>query len=255
MVSVDKVYKGVQYLANKSQRGGYISPLEFNREAPTAFYELINSWTTSLSELRYDAPQPIQGFEQTQRNSDALSDIIETVSLSPVNGQVTKPSDYMHMMRIYSTSTYTVDDTQFNEEVEVEEVIKPALTGRLNSLVQPVDKAHPIYATYADYFKVYPTDIALVHLDYIRQPLAPIWDYDTSSGVPVFAAAGATITTNTTDPVTGETVSVPRNSQSQDFEIGEEELPTVINAVCKRLAINIREADLFQYVEALKQSN
>lgn len=256
MVGVDKVYKGVQYLANKSQRGGYIPPIDFNREAPVAFYEIINDRVTNLSQLRYQAPYAVRGLEQTNRSSDALSDIIATTSvLVGADGQLTKPDDFMHVLKISSNSILTVEDNQISEQQEVEEVLKHALTNRLNSLIQPPDKQHPIYSQYSSFFQIYPKDIGAVTMDYVRQPLAPVWDYDISSGGLVFAPAGTTISTNTADPITGEIIAVPRQSQSQDFEMGEQEIPVLINQICRRLSINIREADLFQYIETLKQTN
>lgn len=254
--NVNKVYKGVQYLANKSQRGGYISPLEFNREAPIAFYEVINDRYTNLSEIQKGAQYPVKGIQQTERSSDSLSELFKTKSIAPdTSGKVSKPDDYMHLLRFYSNSVYTLDGEQYTEEVEVDEVIKSALTKRKNSLVQPISPENPIYSTYNTYFQVYPKNLSLVFIDYIKQPSPPVWDYDLSSGVPVFAEAGSTITTNTTDPITGETISVPRTSQSQDFEMGEEEISTIITAICKRLAINIREVDLYNYMDNLKQTS
>ena len=159
----------------------------------------------------------------------------------------------MHLLKISSNSTYTIDDVQYTEQTEIEEVIKTALTNRRNSIIQPPSKSFPIYTVYSDYFQIYPNDLGVVYYDYIKQPLNPIWDFDIVNGAPLFKENGETITNNDSDPLTGEVIATPRLSQSQDFEIGEEEISTLINAICLRLSINIRESDLLQATEIIKQ--
>jgi len=86
-----------------------------------------------------------------------------------------------------------------------------------------------IAAFYSDYIQFYPTKVQTAILTYLRKPIDPVWAFTVSNGRPVYDAAN-----------------------SVDLEAPDEVANEIIMMAASYLGINLREPELIQYSEMLK---
>ena len=223
---IDKVYKAVQLFANKSQVGGYISPLEFNRYAEFAQLDWINENYNPSTKL---------GYENNYQSSDDFSELKTSVPITVSSGLITKPTNYLHYSSAFAY-------TMFGDEARptpVQLIRDVEWSERLMSEINKPTKNFPIIRSIAGNFEVRPTNINQVVLNYIRIPEQPWWNYTIVSGQPVFAATGGV----TTNPNAGVTAG-----NSTNFVLGEDNFGDLVFRICRYFGIEVREQELYQYV-------
>lgn len=218
-LDINKVYTFVQFIANKNQAGGYLTPARFNLAAVYAQQEIIN--------------EDYQQFQSSQFNSDVLSPLIRRRILNPNSeGVLAYPSDYMHTTSIRAKQFYTDSyGATKSREVNVDQLTDDELGFRLSSDLLPPTEAYPISCQYDTFIQFYPTTIASVIFTYIKKPTDPDWAYTLSSGRPVYNAGG-----------------------SVQFTLPDNTLNRVAYKICSYLGINIREQELYSYAEQMKQA-
>jgi hypothetical protein len=77
---------------------------------------------------------------------------------------------------------------------------------------------------------MYPRSINRVIFTYLRQPVAPVWGFTVTNGRPVY-----------------------NSTTSTNFEAPEEAFGDIANRILSLLGIYVREPQLQQYAEAMKQ--
>jgi hypothetical protein len=103
-----------------------------------------------------------------------------------------------------------------------------------NSLAAP-STSFPVYTRKANTIQVYPASINTgVVCNYLRTPADPNWTYTVVGGTELFN---------------------PADVDYQDFELHESEFSNIVVRMLSYFGINIREAEVTQYAEALKQKN
>lgn len=216
-LNINTVYTFVNFIANKNQAGGYLSPVRFNLAAVYAQQEIIN--------------EDYQKFQKSQFDSDVLSPLIKKSVLNPSSeGVLAYPSDYMHITSLRSREYYYVNGKAKSREVNVDVLRDSEVAFRLSSdLVAPTE-AYPIAAQYGTYIQFWPSTTNPVVLTYIKKPIDPEWAYTTSGGRAVYDSAG-----------------------SIQFSLPDNTLNRVAYKICSYLGINIREQELYQYAEQMKQ--
>lgn len=228
--NVNDVYKFVQFIANKSQDGGYISPDEFNRAAKIAQRQWGKDKYNNAKQYQPGRPVPAIGYSASQKILDDLSILIESKELYPdALGYVTLPEDYNHTSSVRYKRKTVKDGVAQSAEVEVEFVNDAALGNRLSGSIVKPTKRYPIYTQYSTKLRVWPNDLQKVVFTYLREFTDPVWAYTLQNNVAVYD-----------------------ESNSVDFEVGPEETENIVMRICSYLGINIREQLLMQYAESIK---
>lgn len=221
---IDLVYKLVQQIANKDEVSGYISPEEFNNAARFVQLEWITENYNPVSKL---------GYENNNSASDVFSTFKQEVPIIVSNGFITKPNNYLH----YSSARVAAEFSDGMRYFPMELVRDYELAERLASEINKPSKRFAILTNQDDGFDVYPQNIDLVNLSYIRTPLDPWWNYTVVSGEPVFAETGGT-TTNPNDA----------SNNSTDFELDETEVPYLTHKILKYFGIEVENQLLYQSI-------
>lgn len=231
-ISINDVKQLVEDLAKKDQKTDYIKAAVFNRYAKAAQLDIIN--------------QQRNTFEMGSISSDATSELKKrtTVNVDPTTGQLSQPSDYLYVSALYKNvfNTNSRGDV-FPTTNPVELVTDNELGNRLSSRVSPPTTQRPISVEYDGYFQIYPKEVGLMELVYIKEPLDPWWNYTVSSNVQVYAATGG----STTNPNSGVTAG-----DSTDFELPLQLRNELVYKICEYLGISVRQADLTQGAQFLK---
>jgi hypothetical protein len=168
-LSVDKVYRFVQFVANKESRG-WISPSEFNLAAELAQI------------AAYSKREAV--FLQTKKVLNDLRPFVKVSgTISPSSGLCAYPSDLRHFIAGWMDSDYT-DITELTQ-AELAKVMK-------STIVAPTS-TYPAGVQRDNGFQLYPTSIsASIRMEYIAAPTAPEWAYTVVSNRPVYASGSST---------------------------------------------------------------
>ena len=173
--NINEVYEQVFKIANKSQKGGYLDSVTFNRYAKLAESDWKND-----AYLKYDSGQ---------KNWDDISALRKTPSLISLDGAgyARYPYDYWHASRVQ------LPFSQNGAVVPVTGVGDNVLAELLQSELTPIDSEHPVIIYYDDKFRVLPLGLNNIELSYLRRTPVPYWNYTVSSSRKVFAATGGAV--------------------------------------------------------------
>ena len=217
-LNINTVYTFVNFIANKNQAGGYLSPARFNLAAVYAQQEIIN--------------EDYQKFQATQFDSDVLSPLITKRTLNPdAEGILAYPSDYMHITSVRARQYYYSNGKAKSREVNVDQLRDDEIGFRLSSDFLPPTEAYPMMAQYDTYVQFWPSTTTPIIFTYIKKPTDPEWKYDIVNGRAVY------------DEVDSIQFTLPDNT-----------LNRVAYKICSYLGINIREQELYTYAEQMKQT-
>ncbi len=213
MISVDAVYKTVQRILNKEQRG-YLPPNEFNFFADLANTEVYENYFYELNQ--YMAQQPaMDADEKYGMVTDLLSEKIHVFeqSLSVDAGQITF-SDITDFYRFgdIQGSSYELEEVT---EKEFKNVNRSPLTSRRGG--------NGLY--YRNLNGLFSNTAATLY--YTRKPVSPVWGYNSVSGKPLFD---------------GES--------SVDFELHDSDLPDIVAKIAGYAGVAIKAPDVAQAAAA-----
>lgn len=176
-MSVDDVYKLVQYIANKSQ-AGYISPAQFNlviNQGSNSYLDFL------LGEIKDHKVNVELWTNRKMRN--ILAPLIDPPATLTVDGTglSPKPTGYLLIDAMYTTSMDRVRFVQQN-----------ALYSYLKSQIDPI-ATNPIYLIEGDGFKFYPITIGNALISFVKNPAVIKWNFTVDpNGRPVYTATGST---------------------------------------------------------------
>lgn len=227
-MNIDKVYRFAQYCSNKSQ-SGYLSPKDFNLSLPRAFSE----WITKTYEN--SKPNDTTGYEDNTKTTDDLSflKVPQYVVNLDSRGAFKKPADYLHMNYMSFNKAYLEDGVTEVDVKGVDIVRDNELPKFLGSHIykKSLKRRNYIMATIGDEeIRLYPNDIQRVNFSYLRKPIDPVWAFTLVSGRPVY------------DEV-----------NSVDLECPDEAVNEIVMMALSYLGINLREPELVQYSEMMKE--
>ena len=230
-VNIDTVYQRVQAIANKSQVGSYLDPIQFNLYANWVNVGLANA--------------AFSQFQRFQKMTDQLKSFIVKKAVS-VNqyGQLVYPNKYLYFIALRSykrenliaLKSSCIDDspTQLQyaalPKIPVKLVDNDKIAVLNQSEKYTPNYEYPYAVQYEDYFQLYPIDIGVAELDFLRKPNDVEWTftYDTYS-LPVY------------NPLT-----------SINFEWGDEMINQIVLGIAQHFGIEIRDADLVQATSQLE---
>tara|TARA_R110000851_G_scaffold27764_4_gene77880 strand:- start:26216 stop:26923 length:708 start_codon:yes stop_codon:yes gene_type:complete len=225
---IDIIYKIVTTVINKELRGN-ITPDEFNKIAKQVQDEIFTEYFDDNN-------------RQQNRNNKGLTNKNHANLTKQIRQKISMFHESTTLVYDEDTDRFVLpDDLYFIEDnglLFVNSVIEEAQTADLgyllNSLAAP-SVTFPVYETFKDSIKVYPTEIqSKVNCRYLRKPLDPKWSYTIVGGVEFY------------DNTLGD---------HQDFELHISELPKIVVNMLSYLGINIREGDVVQYAEGLKRTD
>lgn len=223
---INQIYQILQTILNKEQRGN-VTPAEFNLLAKQVQEKIFRGYFNDYSRdvIRMNRGMGGVGFADLAGNQRQRIDrFAKTATLSFDSPNFDLPAD---LYMIYQNGIMT-------EGGIVIEEVEPGKVGYLNQSAAAPSETFPVYERVNEgEILISPsTIIAGVTCRYIRTPLDPNWTFMVVSGEPLFDAA---------DP------------DYQDFELHPDEFSNIVIQMLSYFGINIRETEVAQYAEALKQ--
>lgn len=231
MVSIDTVYSVLTTIINK-ENNGYVSPSEFNLLATEVQSEIFRTYFeeeninlnrgTRGSTMRSYSPI---SFNQRQRvtlfsASASLEGVLDGDDVR--TNTIKLPSDLYFL----ESSGITTNAWKI-----VEEIKRNTIAYLQNTEAAPT-KIYPAYEDRGDSIVVYPETITAVSIRYIRKPKDPKWTYTVVGGKEMYAP----------------------NSSLQDFELHQSEFSNIVLRMLTYFGINLREAEVTQTAEVLKNN-
>ena len=228
-MDIDKVYKFLQYISNKSQ-SGYLTPSDFNLSIGRALSEwVMKAYGNPLSKN----PNK-RGYEKDQKSKDDLRFLLVTNKLSYVgtDGALPLPDDYLHLSSIKYNYKYLDDGVTQVKVIKVNIADDNEIASFLESDIlskRIKAKLFIVAALFKDFIQFYPSDVQQVDLTYLRKPVNPLWAFTVVNGKPKYDQLN-----------------------SIDLEAPDEVANEIIMMAASYLGMNLREPELIQYSEMLK---
>jgi hypothetical protein len=221
---IDLIYKTLLTIINKENQG-YVSPTEFNILANNVQNEIFRGYfeDENKDKTKGNKGYTNKGYANLDFNQRQLINQFSARSvISKINGEFILPVD------LY----FIEDDGVLNSNNTVIEEIERSAIGYLNKSLSAPTNSFPVYERYGDSVVVYPDTIDTIIMRYLRTPKKPTWTYfKTPNGSELF------------DPSSGS---------YQDFELHISEFSNIVTRMLTYFGINLREADIVQIAETLK---
>jgi hypothetical protein len=228
---IDLIYKTLQTIINK-ENNGYVSPTEFNILANNVQNEIFRGYfeDENKDKIKENKGYTNKGYANLAFNERQRIDQFSAFSSITTDGEgkFNLPSDlyFIEDDGIIQRNVNEVEAGNVVEEVE------RSVIGYLNRSISAPSLLYPVYERYGDYVIIYPSSVSLIDLRYLRTPKMPTWTYFvTGAGNELFDSS---------------------NTSFQDFELHESEFSNIINRMLTYFGINLREAEIVQIAETLK---
>lgn len=221
---IDLIYKTLLTIINKENQG-YVSPTEFNLIANNVQNEIFRSYfeDENRDSVRENKGYVNKGYANLAFNErQRIIQFSSKTNISKVNGEFILPND----LYLIEDDGVLSDSGKIIQEVE-----KGSIGYLLNSSASP-SSIFPVYEQYVDRLDVYPSTIDSLTLRYVRMPKKPTWTYFITG--------------------TGGQLYDPSNSSFQDFELHVSEFSNIVNRMLTYFGINLREQEIVQIAETLK---
>ena len=222
---IDLVYRTVQTIINK-ENNGYISPTEFNILCNQVQMEIFREYFENenrdkVKENRGLTNKGYSNLDFNERQRITQFAAVENITADLDTSKLFLPEDL-----------YFIEDdgVSTKQGKVVEEVERSKIQYLTNS--KGFDKKYPIYERYSNYIFVYPADISEVTVRYVRTPKMPKWTYMMVQNKEMFDAS---------------------NGSYQDFELHDSEFSNIVIRLMSYFSINIREKEIIEIAELLKE--
>jgi len=184
-MTIDQVYKFIDFTIKKSNAGGYLTPDEFNLIINRAQIQYFNKLYGNQNDYRYDRPVPKIAYAITEKISNSLSVFLSdsTTLTIDANGQVNIPSDLFQTVSI----TKTISGIDY----EIKRVEQDRIANNLTSEYDAPDTQYPIYTQLRTKFQFYPKNLGSANLYYLKKPTDMVWAYTIVSNRPQYDAANS----------------------------------------------------------------
>lgn len=229
---INLVYRTLQTIVNKEQ-SGYVAPDEFNRIADLIQRDIFRNY---FEDENRDTNKENRGL--TNRGYGHLS-FNQRQLITPFSAEAELPILLPQGKKYATTSlpedSYFIEDRGMmaGDGRVVEEVSRDSF-GYVAKSIATFSKLYPVYAQFGAEVRIYPQEVATpVTVAYLRNPKTPKWTYRTINGTEMFD---------------------PSKADYQDFELHESEFSNIVTRMLTHFGINLRETEVMQIAEALKQS-
>lgn len=216
-VNINEYRLFLEFCSNKVEVGNSESTSQFNENAHQA------------QMLAFEQDRAI--FLATEEISDYLSFFFTNYTTSvPPTGLLPYPADWQHTASIRS---YYIPPGESAMEVTCQEVKNADYGKIMSSQLQVPTKEFPKYSEFSDAYRFLPRNIGIVMIDYLREPVRPVWGFTTSaSGRPVYNSAAST-----------------------NFEWTQNFMNRIIGNHLKLLAVNLKDAELTNFANMFAQES
>lgn len=179
-MTIDEVHKFIDFIAKKSNAGGYITPAEKDLLLNRAQTQYFNKLYGNQNDYRYDRPVPKITYAVTEKISNSLSPFLSDPTALTIdsNGQVNTPTDLFQTVSI----THTISGVDY----EVTRVEQDRVANNLSSSIEAPDAKYPIYTQLRTKLQFYPKNLATATIIYLKKPVDMVWAYTTVNGRPVY---------------------------------------------------------------------
>lgn len=219
MYSVDDIKRFVETVANKQQKGR-ITPDQLNIVFKAVNIQLMNERLGLMEEYQPGRPVPRQVYDQTIRSKMSMYPFQGKKQMYPNadTGEVSFPEDI-----IYPTSAFKKVSTGSGSTriVTIDVVDEARASYRRGSALVGPTRDVPILVIEAGKFVVYPEDLGVFTLTYMRRPATPVWGFTESAGRYVYSAGTST-----------------------QFEWSDLDFTAISMRVLKLMGINFREGEI-----------
>jgi hypothetical protein len=175
-MTIDEVYKFIDFIVKKSNAGGYVTPSEFNLLINRAQIQYFNKLYGNQNDYRYDRPVPKISYAVTEKISNSLSPFLsdKTTVTIDANGQCTTPTDMIQMVAVTKEVS--------GKENEITRVEQDRVANNLSSYYDAPDTEFPIYTQLRTKLQFYPKALASASIVYLKKPTNMSWAFTTVSG-------------------------------------------------------------------------
>lgn len=228
-MDIKVIHDTILYYLNKDQTG-YVTHAEIDQVLDKAQLALFNQYHTN-PKLPSQAQAALYG--ESQRIDDALSKFKSKytfVNGTSPSGIVTLPSDYMHLLSLYTT----VYNSQLGRNVYsgVQVLSEEELIDRLESQVIPVSLEDPIAIMNSqNRIQLFPEQGQTGGVYYLRRPVAPVFAYTQSGRTVTYNQGGST------------------QLEWRDFDINN-----IISIALSYYGLNLSAAEVMQFAEVKQQT-
>ena len=241
-INVNTVYQTVLLILNKEQRG-YITPTEFNSLGTQVQLEIFEKYFEDLNQL-IRIPQTDTDYADRVTNLDEKIAIFKTYG--DASYVTTTPSGASSSLSYWTlpgldafgeeVTFYRLGTVLYNSDTEIQRIDRKEFYEVEKSLLTKPSKSFPVYL-YENYKLFIKPDTIVtqgdVQVDYIRQPVAPIWGFDVGS-LGQYTYNSSVYNANT----------MPTGSR--DFELHLSEQTNVILQILKYAGIIIEDPQIVQ---------
>lgn len=219
-MSVDEVYKLMQFIINKNQ-SGYLSPPEFNIVINQAQRNYLDLLLGELQQYQYQRPQPRIGYSSNENSRNRLTPLIVGATLAvDLAGFSLYPDDYEQLDTMWTVSGYN----------KIRYAENNRLTSYLSSVIDPVE-SNPIYIIEQNGFRFFPNNIGQAVLYYVKTPSVINWAF--------------------TLDVNGRPIYDPLLSTQPVWH--EQDMMQIISRALAMVGVNLQAPQLIQYSNDIKQ--
>lgn len=227
---INEIYLTVQTILNKENQG-YVSPTEFNRIASLVQMEIFREYFESENRDKNKDNRGMinRGYSNLPFN--------ERQRLSQFAGIANLVYDVPSLAYSLPNELYFIEDNGLTTPAgRVVEEVQRSAVGYLAQSSAASSTTYPIYEMNDGFIKVFPSTITSTLIcRYLRIPKNPKWTFVVSgSGVEMFNQGA---------------------SDYQDFELHISEFSNIVIRIMMYFGVNIREGEVIQIAETLKDKN
>lgn len=218
------IHDTILFIIRKEQNA-FISHEEIDQILDRAQLVLFNQYHTNP---KVPAQTQAMIYGDTQRIDDALSIFKSKYTFNngiTASGIITLPTDYMHLISLYTTTYNSTLGRNVYSPVQV--LNEEELIERLESQVIPVSTDDPIAIMNSqNRIQLFPEQPSSGAVFYFRRPLAPVFSYTQSGRAVTYNQVGST------------------QLEWRDYDV-----LNVISIALSYIGINISSADITQFAE------
>lgn len=218
MISVDKVYRKLQDLANKDQRSS-INPALFNNFAEMVIFAVIENSRKIIYDSRVLLIKGTGDLDRVEYAKDVIDYFYTQTPLVREIDGYPRPDDIDSLDDLYYR------DTRIEKAPNLKHVYLLQRMGRhLNPSENTDNGGDAVYIENTKGYAVFPNSIEdTISAYYWRKPFMPKWTYTVVNNTPIFNASA---------------------SDRQDFELPDRYLDEVVYRMALLAGINIRDKAL-----------
>lgn len=216
MIPVNQLHSLTYYIAAK-QLTAFPSPDEWNQYAVLANMDLYNYYQDEREKMLLSVKSGSEIYVPEVLSTYVVNEYL----MSPCTQTPSIPLNLAYSIA-YKTPVNSINST-------IKKVDYNKLETYLNSTIDAPTASNPIYVELSDNFMVYPLITNPTFLSYYRYPVAPMWNYTVVNGAPTYTSVG-----------------------SVDFEWEQSEIWRLTTRILGYMGISIRDGELMQYSEQMK---